>query len=74
MKKNKKICYCFFKSIDGAQNFWIEKYKRQRIKRNVLASKLRPVKTFRGEKIAQQPNVTGVAIYDKDPPLTTSVW
>ena len=50
-EKNQKFCYCFLKFIDGAQNFRIEKYKRQRIKRNVLASKLRPVKTFRGEKM-----------------------
>ena len=41
--------------------------------------KLRPVKAFRGEKCyftvekAQPPTVTGGAIYDKDPPLTTSV-
>ena len=50
--------------------------------RNVLASKLRPVKTFRGEKcyfteqtvIAQRPRITGGAVYDKDPHLTTSVW
>ena len=48
---------------------------------NVLASKLRPVKTFNNEKcyfkgekvIAQRPSVTGEAIYDKDPLLTTSV-
>ena len=48
-------------------------------KRNVLASKLRPVKTFKRVKcyftgqriIAQPPGVTGGTIYDKDPPLTT---
>ena len=51
-------------------------------KSNVLASKLQPVKTFKGEKcyftgekvIAQPPRVTGGAIFNKDPPLTTSVW
>ena len=51
-------------------------------KRNVLASKLRPVKTFKGEKcnfleekvIAQPLSDTGGAIYDKDPPLTTFAW
>ena len=51
-------------------------------KKKILASKLQPVKTFKGEKcyftgekvIAQPPRVTGGAIYDKDPPLTTSVW
>ena len=49
---------------------------------NVWASKLRPVKTFKGEKlyftgekaIAQPPSVTGSAIYGKDPRLTTPVW
>ena len=48
----------------------------------VLASKLRPMKTFKGEKcyftgqkvIAQLLNVTGEAICDKHPILTTSVW
>ena len=53
----------------------------QKKKRNVLASKLRPVKTFKGEKcnftvekvIAQPLSDTGGAIYDKDPPLT-SAW
>ena len=51
-------------------------------KRKVLASKLRPVKTFKGEKcyftgqkvIAQLLRVTGEAICDKHPILTTSVW
>ena len=51
-------------------------------KRNVLASKLRPVNTFKGEKcnfleekvIAQPLSDTGGAIYDKDPPLTTFAW
>ena len=48
----------------------------------IIASKLRPVKTFKGEKcnftgetvIAQPPSVTGGAIYDKHPTLTTSAW
>ena len=81
------------KFTNDAQNFRIEKKKKitamncEGINKltnaknfNVLASKLRPVKTFKGEKcyfpvekiIAQPPNVTGGAIYDKDPPLTTS--
>ena len=49
---------------------------------NVLASKLRPMKTFKGEKcyfsvekvIAHLLCVTGRSIYDKHPTLTTSVW
>ena len=55
--------------------------KKKKKKRNVLASRLRSVKTFKGERcyftgqkvMAQPPTVTGGAIYDKDPPLTTSV-
>ena len=54
----------------------------QKKKRNVLASELRPVKTLKCEKCyftvekvkAQPPSVTGRAMYDKNPPLTTSVW
>ena len=50
-------------------------------KRNVLASKLRPMKTVQGEKMLlykREGNSTTTermagAIYDKDTPLTTSV-
>ena len=50
--------------------------------RNVLASKLQPVKTFKGEKcyftgqkvIAQPPSVTDGAVYEIHPSLTTFVW
>ena len=49
--------------------------------RNVLASKLRPVKIFKsekyyftGEKVIAPPSVMSGAMYDKDPTLTTFVW
>ena len=53
----------------------------QKKNRNVLASKLRPVKIFKGEKyyftgekVIAPPSVMGGAMYDKDPTLTTFVW
>ena len=50
--------------------------------RNVLVSRLRPVKTSKGEKcyftgekvIAQPLSTTCRAVYDKHPTLTTSEW
>ena len=92
MKKKSKLSF-FSKSTNEAQNYRIEEIKLQGIveelisfqmqkkKRYVLALKLRPVKTFKGEKcnftvekiIAQPLSVTDGAIYDKGP-LTTSAW
>ena len=64
------------------KELWRNKKASKCKKSNVLASKLRPVKVFKGEKcyftvekvIAQPPSVTGGAIYDKDPPLTMFAW
>ena len=65
--------------MDETLNFSIEKNKLQGImlqnakNRNVLASRLRQVKTFKGEKCYSTVESVG-AVHDKDPSLTNSVW
>ena len=73
------------KSTDEVHNFRIKKNKPEINKlpnaenRNVLASKLRPVKLFKGKKCyftGERPGnsttADGRSYNDKDPPLTTS--